>query len=88
MHDEKIKVRVTSTGQTLDVVVFSKRAEVITVVLGEGVHSVRCSLTPTRNGLAYAGSALGREIVYERSQAQVRADLERLDPAVRGPRRR
>ena len=88
MHDEKIKVRVTSTGQTLDVVVFSKRAEVITVVLGEGVHSVRCSLTPTRNGLAYAGSALGREIVYERSQAQVRADLERLDPAVRGPRPR
>jgi hypothetical protein len=68
MHDEKIKIRVTSTGQTLDVVVFSKRAEVITVVLGEGVHSVRCSLTPTRNGLAYAGSALGREIVYERSQ--------------------
>ena len=88
MHDEKIKVRVTSTGQTLEVVVFSKRAEVITVVLGEGVHSVRCSLTPTRNGLAYAGSALGREIVYERSQAQVRADLERLDPAIRGPRRR
>jgi len=88
MHDEKIKVRVTSTGQTLDVVVFSKRPEVITVVLGEGVHSVRCPLTPTRNGLAYAGSALGREIVYERSQAQVRADLERLDPAVRGPRRR
>jgi hypothetical protein len=88
MHDEKIKVRVTSTGQTLDVVVFSKRPEVITVVLGEGVHSVRCPLTPTRNGLAYAGSALGREIVYERSQAQVRADLERLDPVVRGPRRR
>ncbi len=88
MHDEKIKVRVTATGQTLDVVVFSKRAEVITVVLGEGVHNVRCSLTPTRNGLAYAGSALGREIVYERSQQQVRADIERLNPAVRGPRGR
>ena len=88
MHDEKIKVRVTSTGQVLDVVVFSKRAEVITVVLGEGVHSVRCSLTPTRNGFAYAGSALGREIVYERSQAQVRADIEKLNPVVRGPRGR
>jgi hypothetical protein len=88
MHDEKIKVRVTSTGQTLEVVVFSKRAEVITVVLGEGVHSVRCSLTPTRNGFAYAGSAMGREIVYERSQAQVRADIERLNPTVRGPRSR
>lgn len=88
MHDEKIKVRVTATGRTLDVVVFSTRAEVITVVLGEGVHSVRCALTPTRNGLAYAGSALGREIVYERSQQQVRADIERLNPAVRGPRSR
>ena len=88
MHDEKIKVRVTATGQSLDVVVFSKRAEVITVVLGEGVHSVRCSLTPTRNGFAYAGSALGREIVYERSQEQVRADIERLNPAVRSPRAR
>lgn len=88
MHDEKIKVRVTSTGQTLDVVVFSKRPEVITVVLGEGVHSVRCSLTPTRNGFAYAGSALGREIVYERSQAQVKADTERLDPRLKDPRRR
>lgn len=88
MHEEKIKVRVTATGQTLDVVVFSKRAEVITVVLGEGVHNVRCSLTPTRNGLAYAGNALGREIVYERSQQQVRADIERLNPAVRGPRGR
>jgi len=88
MNDEKIKVRVTSTGQILDVVVFSKRAEVITVVLGEGVHSVRCSLTPTRNGFAYAGSAMGREIVYERSQEQVRADIERLNPAMRGPRAR
>ena len=88
MHDERIKVRVTATGQTLEVVVFSKRAEVITVVLGEGVHSVRCSLAPTRNALAYAGNAMGREIVYERSQAQVRADIERLNPLVRGPRSR
>jgi hypothetical protein len=88
MHDEKITVRVTATGQTLDVVVFSKRPEVITVVLGEGVHNVRCSLTPTRNGMAYAGSAMGREIVYERSQAQVQADIERLNPNVRGPRGR
>lgn len=88
MHDEKIRVRVTATGQTLDVVVFSKRSEAITVVLGEGVHSVRCALTPTRNGLAYAGNALGREIVYERSQAQVRADIDMLNPRVKGPRGR
>jgi hypothetical protein len=86
--DEKITVRVTETRQTLDVVVYTKRADRIEVVLGEGVHSVRCALTPTRNGLAYAGSALGREIVYERSRDQVQADIDRLNPTVRGPRRR
>ena len=73
---EKIKVRLTSTGQQVEVSVFSKRAEAIEVVIGEGTHSVRCTLTPTRNGLAYAGSAMGREIVYERSRAQVEAELK------------
>jgi hypothetical protein len=81
MNDEKITVRVTSTGQTLDVVVLNKRAEVIEVVLGEGVHSVRCVLSPTRNGLAYAGNAMGREIVYERPRAEVKADLDRVSSA-------
>src|SRR5262245_40957430 len=37
---EKITVRVTSTGQTMEVVVFSKRPTGITVVLGEGVHNM------------------------------------------------
>jgi len=78
MNDEKITVRVTSTGQTLDVVVLNKRVDGIEVVLGEGVHSVRCMLSPTRNGLAYAGSAMGREIVYERARGEVKADLERI----------
>jgi len=77
MTDDKIQVRVTATGQVLDVVVFSKRLDSITVVLGEGVHSVRVELTPTRNGMAYAGKALGREIVYERSRGDVKADLAR-----------
>jgi hypothetical protein len=77
MADEKIQVRVTATGQVLDVVVFSKRLDSITVVVGEGVHSVRVGLTPTRNGMAYAGNALGREIVYERSREDVKADLAR-----------
>jgi len=77
MHIEKITVRVTSTGQTIQVVVLHKRAESIEVVLGEGVHNVRCQLSPTRNGLAYAGNAMGREIVYERSREQVAADLAR-----------
>jgi hypothetical protein len=88
MNDEKITLRVTETRQTLDVVVLSKRADRISVVLGAGVHSVKCDLTPTRNGLAYVGSALGREIVYERSRDQVQADIDRLNPVVRGPRRR
>src|SRR5436305_519385 len=77
MNDEKIQVRVTSSGQTLDVVVLNKRLDVIQIVLGEGVHNVRCDLIPTRNGSAYVGNAMGREIVYERSREDVKADLAR-----------
>ena len=88
MINEKIKVRVTESGQTMDVVVFSKRADLIQVVLGEGIHSVKCDLTPTRNALAYAGSVMGREIVYERSREQVQADIDRVNPALRESKRR
>ena len=88
MTDEKIRVRVTETGHTMDVVVLSKRAERIEVVLGEGVHSVRCVLTPTRTGKAYAGTAMGREIVYERGREQVQADIEKLNPTMRKSKRR
>jgi hypothetical protein len=82
MEIEKIKVRMEN-GQTLEVVVLNKRAEHIEVVLGEGVHSVKCSLSPTRNALAYSGSVMGRELVYERSREQVQADLDRVNPALR-----
>jgi hypothetical protein len=85
--EEKIKLK-TETGSTLEVVVLNKRAEHISVVLGEGVHSVKCDLSPTRNGLAYVGSVMGRELVYERSREQVKADIERLNPAVRKDYRR
>lgn len=88
MITEKIKVRVTESGQTTDVVVFSKRAGLIQVVFGEGIHSVKCDLTPTRNALAYAGSVMGREIVYERSREQVQADIDRVNPALRESKRR
>ena len=88
MITEKITVRVTETRQTLDVVVFSKRAEVIEVVISEGIHNMKCALTPTRNGLAYAGTVMGREIVYERSRVQVQADIDRLNPVMRRPQRR
>ena len=85
---EKIKVRNTDTGQTIEVVVLSKRADFIEVVIGEGVHNVRAQLTPTRNGFAYAGKIMGREIVYERSREQVQADIDRLNPNLRKPRGR
>lgn len=75
MNDEKIKVRVTSSGQMLEVVVLDKRLDVIQVVLGEGVHNVRCDLMPNRSGSAYVGNAKGREIVYERSREDVKGDL-------------
>jgi DUF2075 family protein len=88
MNNEKITVRHTETGKTMEVVVFSRRAEAIEVVIGEGMHNMKCVLTPTRNGMAYAGSIMGREIVYERSRDQVKADLEKLNPQVRGPRAR
>ena len=77
MNEERIRIRVTATGQTLDVVVLSKQLDRIQVVLGEGIHNVRCDLVPTRNGSAYVGNAMGREIVYERSREQVKADLAR-----------
>jgi hypothetical protein len=38
--------------------------------------------------MAYAGSAMGREIVYERSREQVKAELELLNPTVRKGRPR
>jgi hypothetical protein len=44
---------------------------------------VKCDLSPTRNGLAYAGSIMGRELVYERSRDQVQADIDRLNPNLR-----
>ena len=88
MTDEKITVRITETGKTMEVVLFSRRAEVIEVVIGAGTHSMKCALTPTRNGFAYAGSIMGREIVYERSRDQVKADVDRLNPNIRGPRAR
>ena len=88
MNDEKITVRVTESGQTMDVVVFSKRPDRIEVVLGEGTHSVKCELTPTRNGLSYAGKVMGREIIYERSRADIQAEIDRRIQAIENPRRR
>ena len=87
MDSEKISVDLES-GQSLEVVVLNKTASKIQVVLGEGVHSIKCDLLPTRNGLAYAGSVKGREVIYPRSRADVQADLDRVNPALRKSRPR
>lgn len=86
MKDEKIKVRVTESGEQIEVVVLQKRVNAIQVVLGKGVHNVPCELLPTRTGRAYAGKVMGREIVYERSQEEVQADIDRLNPRMKRSR--
>ena len=83
MKNETITVTNTESGQSMDVVVLNKRANQITVVIGEGVHNVQCDLAPTKNGQAYAGSVMGREIVYQRSREQVQADLDHDNPALK-----
>ncbi len=88
MSENKIEIRVTETGATMEVGVFSKRPDRIEVVLGDGIHSVKCELTLTANATAYAGSAMGREIVYERSREQVEADIELETHDYRDSRRR
>jgi len=74
MADEKIELRMEN-GKTLTAVVLSKSTDAIWVVLGEGMNTVKGKLTPTRNELAYAGSVMGHELIYERSVKQVRADI-------------
>ncbi len=83
MQDERIEIHVTETEQTMDVVVLKKRVHQIEVVIGEGIHSVKCQLTPTHNKLAYAGSVMGREIIYNRTPEQVQNDIDLADPANR-----
>jgi DUF2075 family protein len=86
MHNEKIKVTNTDSGKEMEVVVFSKRADQITVVIGEGVHSVQCDLIPTKYKNSYAGSILGREIIYHRSVDEVQAELDQNNPALKKSR--
>ena len=87
MSNELISVEVTESGQTMQVVVLQKRAERIEVVIGKGVHSVQCVLVPTRSGAAYAGTVMGREIVYKMSREQVQAELDKNNPALKKSRR-
>jgi len=88
MSEQKIAVRITESDKMMDVVVYSKREDCIEVVIGEGVHSVKCELQPTANGIAYVGSVMGREVVYERSRQQVAADVASENHDYRDSRRR
>ena len=86
MQNETITVINTESGLSMEVVVLNKRAAQITVVIGKGVHNVQCNLVPTKNGQAYVGSIMGREIVYHRSREQVQADLDFVNPALKKSR--
>lgn len=86
MQNEMISVSNTESGQTMDVLVFDKRANQITVVIGEGVHSMKCDLTPTKNEQAYVGSVLGREIIYHCSREQIQSELDEINPALKKSR--
>ena len=85
-NTDRIKVE-AETGQTLEVQVTSFSADAIWILIGEGPHSSKCKLVPTRNGLAYAGSVMGREIIYPRSVQDVREELARNAQHDRGFRR-
>lgn len=86
MKNETIIVTNTESGQAMEVIVFNKNANKITVVIGQGIHNVQCDLTPTKNRLAYAGNIMGREIVYNRSYEQVKADMAHNNPAMKKSR--
>jgi hypothetical protein len=76
---ETISLR-TRDGTEVDVLVLSKRPDRIHVIMGEGTHSVFCELKPTADARAYVGNANGREIVYERSRAEVEAEIAKRSP--------
>ncbi|WP_020678366.1 hypothetical protein [Geopsychrobacter electrodiphilus] len=73
---DRIKVE-TESGQVINVQVTSLQPDAIWILIGEGPHSSKCKLEPTRNLLAYVGSIMGREIIYQRSVKEVREDIAR-----------
>lgn len=86
MQNETITVTNTESGQSMEVVVLKKQVSLISIVIGEGVHSVQCDLTPTKYGKTYAGSVLGREMIYHHSQEEVQAELDHDNPAIKKSR--
>lgn len=81
--DRQITVRNTEDGTEHKFVVLSMSPRSIRIVVGEGKHSMICTLTPNRMNTAFAGSIAGRELVYERSPDAVKRELEQLNPRVK-----
>jgi hypothetical protein len=86
MQSETITVTNTESGQSMEVVVLKKQANLISIVIGEGVHSVQCDLAPTKYKNSYAGSVLGREMIYHKSVEEVQAELDHDNPAIKKSR--
>ncbi|NOX27219.1 MAG: hypothetical protein GXP21_03310 [Gammaproteobacteria bacterium] len=86
MEDEKISVVATDSELTMEVVVLSKTIHAIKVLVGEGTHSVTCDLIPTSSGRAYAGSVMGRELVYAKTRDEMQAELGTAKPTTKGGR--
>ena len=78
---ETITLRAKGADQAMEGLVLSKRADRIQIMLHEGPHSVFCELKPTADARAYVGTSLGRDIVYDRSRAEVEADIARRGAA-------
>ena len=77
MNNEKIKVRITESGQTMEVVVYNKQATGIQVVLGEGVQrQVRTDADPHRACVRGIGDG-----ARNRLRAQPRRGAGRHRPA-------
>ena len=78
MDTEIIEVNIEN-GNLMDVSVYSKRSNLIEIVIGDGPHSVKCELKPTKSGNAYVGSIMGREITYDRSRDEIQGDLDKAN---------
>lgn len=87
MHNETISVTNTDSGKTMDVVILSKKIDQITIVIGEGIHNVQCELKPVKNGQAYVGSVMGREMVYHKSREEIQSELDHDNPELKKSRK-
>jgi len=72
------KIRVeTEAGKEIEVTVTSISVDAIWILVGEGPHSSKCKLTPTNNKRAYAGTLMGRELIYHRSVEELKKNLSK-----------